>query len=69
MTGKESDELLLGSAKYCTSRLIQKAYEMHQYSITLSNTEYFKIQASANIMKDTKDSIIYVFGIPFRLSG
>jgi 5-methylthioribose kinase len=69
LDSKESNELLRKSVKYCASRLIQKSYEMHQYSSSLSSTAYYMVQVSANIMKDTENAIIHLFGIPFRFVG
>jgi hypothetical protein len=62
----ESNNLLLKTAKYCAGRLLQKIYEMYQYSPSLSNNAFFMLQASSNIIQNTEDAIIHLFGIPFR---
>jgi hypothetical protein len=69
LTNKESNSLLLKSTRYCASRLLQKTYEMNQYSHSLSNNAFYMVQASSNIMNNTEDAIIHLLGIPFRYVG
>lgn len=64
--GQTSNDLLIRSARYCAARLIQKAYESHQSSAELSNTAFYMVQTSLNIMKNTDDAIIHLFGIPLN---
>lgn len=63
---RKANELLIRSTRYCAARLIQKIYESHQSSSELSNTAFYMIQTSMNIMKNIDNAIIHLFGIPLN---
>lgn len=57
-------KLLMKAILYCSTRLINSAYEL-QYSLPyLSKTTVSLLQMSVNIFKDQKQASIYVLGIP-----
>lgn len=57
-------KLLMKAILYCSTRLINSAYEL-QYSLPyLLKTSVSLLQMSLNIFKDTKQASIYVLGIP-----
>jgi aminoglycoside phosphotransferase (APT) family kinase protein len=66
LQGRKANELLIRSTRYCAARLIQKTYESHQSSSELSNTAFYMVQTSLNIMKNTDDAVIHLFGIPLN---
>lgn len=67
INARAANTLLLKSARYCAARLVQKTYEMHANSSSLSNKGLYIIQLSRNIFKNTENSVIHLFGIPFRM--
>lgn len=66
MDAKESNELLIRSARFCAARLVQSAYESLYSSVEFPNTIVYMIQTSLNIFHRTNNAIIQLLGIPFR---
>lgn len=64
--GREANELLIRSTKFCAARLVQSAYESLYSSAEFPNTIVYMIQTSLNIFHRTNNAIIQLLGIPFR---
>ena len=62
---KDSDQFLVRSVRYCSARLIQKAFEYLQDQTKISANVVYLLQVSLNIIKDPQKAITNLLGISF----